>query len=458
MGFLASLRDRASELRHSRFARQSTWMTAGTLLSSFLWGVLFWRIAGPALLGMLKVIQTSVEFVGNLDLLLDEAMTRSVIRYRESGEKAKGLSIILLCYAVDLVVGLLVFALVWIWVAPFAPEWYARLVGESGIPPGEVSELIRIFALSLLIGTLNSSGIGILQAFEEFQRMSLMFVLDAVLKLVLPLSAWGMGFGLKGVVWAFVLQTFVFNATLGVMVVRLIRREYAGISPARLPRAEVTAFGRFVFVNTLSRIPKEMFRDLDTLILGRCASVIQVGHYTGAKQFASKLGFMAGSVGSVLYPKLIAHAHARDWSRFRKDIRKITGWMVAASLPLAAVMMLAAPYFLLLVKETDPSPILPAMGWILAASFLTNVTCFVRPGIMALGRPGISVVTNAAMLGLLFLVGGWLVARSGHVGMAQAWFLTHLVGVGLGVLLLRRELARQEAGIIPVSHARADEG
>ena len=81
---------------------------------------------------------------------------------------------------------------------------------------------------------------------------------------------------------------------------------------------------------------------------------------------------------------------------------------------------------------------------IVAASVLTNLTCYLRPAIVALGRLEISLWTN--LLTAATLAGSaWLLApRTQHVGVAQAWFLAHVVGVGSGILLMERSVRVRE--------------
>ena len=301
------LKGRLRELVVSRFARCSAWMMSSTV-AGMVFGFLFWRMAGSAMLGILALVQRSVEIVCNLDLLLDETLTRAVIRYRSSGEKAKGLWVILACFALDLLIGLLVFLLIWFWVAPRAPAVFQALLAEAGLGPGEFIRLIRIYSVSMLIGTVASSGIGVLQAYERFEGMAALFGVDALARMILPLAAWRSGLGMTGVMTAFVGQALIYNALLVGKVWNLVRLEYAGVRPERPAADELKELGRFAAVVTASRIPKETLRDLDTLILGRYASAVQLGYYHGAKSYASKLGFFAGSVGSVLFPKLTQHA------------------------------------------------------------------------------------------------------------------------------------------------------
>jgi O-antigen/teichoic acid export membrane protein len=411
-------------------------MMASTV-AGMVFGFVFWRLAGSAMLGILALVQRSVEFVCNLDLLLDEALTRAVIQFRQAGEKGKALWVILACFLLDLVIGLLVFLLVWFWVAPLAPALFRDLLVGTGLPPEEFTHLIRIYAMSILMGTVASSGIGVLQAYERFEGMATLFVADALAKLVLPLGAWWAGLGMRGVLFGFVGQALLYNTLLLGKVWRLVRTEYAGVRPETPSPAECRELLHFAATVTLSRVPKEMMRDLDTLILGRFATSVQVGYYHGAKSYASKLGFFAGPVGAVLFPKLTQHAVEGNWKRFRADILKVAKWMTLITLPILLLMLAGTPVLFAFVHE-DWRPILPAILWVLGASLLTNLTCYVRPAIMAVGRPLISVWTNLLMLAVLSGGAVLLAPRTQHVGVAQAWFLTHLVGVAWGAWLVDR--------------------
>ncbi len=431
------LRDKAAELLGSRFAKNSVWMIVPTL-ASMVSDFLFWRLAGSEILGVVSLVKRAVEFVGSFDLMLDEALTRALIQYRAPADRGKGLWVIRTCYGIDAAIGGVVFLVVWCWVAPGAALLYRDFLGSAhGVDAAEFTLLIRIYAVSMLTGTVSSSSMGVLQAFERFQRIGSLYALETAATLF-PLLAWVAGWGIRGVMVGLLAQALLMHGSMLVMAWRLIREEYRGVRPEPLAGEERRRLFRFSFTVTASTLPKAMLRTLDVAILGKYATAAQVGCYQGAKGYASKLGFFAGPIGSVLFPRLTKHAAEGDWKRFRSDVWRLTGWMAAVSLPLMGLMVLVFPPLMTYVVHVDWRPVLPAMLWILGASLLTNLTCFLRPAILAIGRPGISVWTNCVMLAVLFVSATLLAERSQDLGVAQAWFLSNVVVVGMGLGLLAR--------------------
>ncbi len=436
--------DVAGELLRSRFLRDSGWMAASSvsaLVSGLLFAWGFGRLAGPAVLGLLTLTQRVVEFVLVLiDLRLDEGLTRAVITYREAGQPGRGLSAILVAYGVDLALGVLALGVILFWVAPFASSYYQQ--------PG-LAALIRLYTLGMFLGTVNSSGIGVLQAFHRFREIGILFTLASVTELLFPLAAWGLGWGLTGVVGGLAASLLCYSTGLSWLTWRLVKTEYRGVRPVAV-RETARDLLRFGGVVTLSGAMKTAFRNLDVLILGRFASSAQVGYYRVAMSYGNTVGFFAGPMGSVLFPKLTGYAVAGNWEKFREVNRRLIGWMLAASLPLGAGAVLLAPWLIPLVLKEAYAPALPAVTWIVLTAVLTNVSCYLRPAIVAVGRPGISVWTNALMAVALAWAAWILAPRSQHVGVAQAWFFTHLAGVLAGMWLLSRAMRSRRGSSGPL--------
>ncbi|GEM_PF-5187819 len=436
------IREEVGGALRSRFLRQSGWMTASavaSLLSGFLFNFGFTWVAGIAALGLLTLVQGVVEFVVVLlDLSLDEALTRAVIFHRREGRPGRALSAIFVSYGVDFVLGVLVLAFLFWGVAPMLPRLGALFGLDAGYRDPALPALVGIYALGLFCSTVNSTGIGVLQAFQAFRTIGVLFTASAVLECVLPLAAWWRWGTLEAVVWALSLGLFLYSTGLGLLTWRLMRREFAGVRP-QAPREVARELFRFGAVITVSGALKTAFRKLNVLILGAFPKEIQ-GYYRIAMTYGNSLGFFAGPMGSVLLPKQAANAAAGDWKRFREVNRRLTLGMAAFSVPAGLVAMLAAPWLVPLLWRSEAAPAVAAVPWIVMTAVLTNISCYLRPSIVAVGRPGISVWTNLLMLACLAVASSLLAPVSRHVGVAQAWFLTHLVGVVVGMWLLRKAM------------------
>lgn len=445
MSVLANFREAAFGIFRSRFLRQSGWMTASAVASLVL-GMLFnigftWS-AGVAALGLLTLTQGVVEFVSMLlDLRVDEALTRAIIFHRREGRPGRALSAIGVAYAVDFLLGVLVLALLLFVLAPLLPRVGAYFHLEAGYRDPALASLVRIYALGFFFSTVNSSGIGVLQAFQAFRTIGVLFFLSAVLECLVPLAAWWYWGTLDAVVWAMAANFLLYGTGLGLLTWRLMRREFAGVRP-EAPREVARELLRFGGVITVSGGLKTAFRYLNVLVLGAWAAEIQ-GYYRIAMTYGNAIGFFAGPVGSVLLPKQTANAAAGDWKRFREVNRRLMLGMAAFSVPVGILMVLVAPWLLPLVWKGG-APAVAAVPWIVMTAVLTNLSCYLRPSIVAVGRPGISVWTNLLMLPCLAVFTTLLAPAGRHVGVAQAWFLTHLLGVGAGMWLLRKAMRERQ--------------
>jgi O-antigen/teichoic acid export membrane protein len=114
--------------------------------------------------------------------------------------------------------------------------------------------------------------------------------------------------------------------------------------------------------------------------------------------------------------------------------------MVVYSIPVAATMALFAPPILALTVKRDFLPALPAVGVLLAAFVVANVTIWTRPVTLAIGRPGMSTWANGIQSAVLVAAAVILVPRLSFVGSAWAYFVGTLVSNLVVIVLIHRVL------------------
>jgi O-antigen/teichoic acid export membrane protein len=322
--------------------------------------------------GRLAIVIAFVTIVGQLfDVRVGVAATTlGSDALRRGGADAAGT--FQLVYLIDAVTGLLGF-IVAVALAPIVGPW---LVGPDG------TELIVLYATTLLAGTLDESSISILRLLDRFRAIASVNAASEAVRVALVLLALVAGLGLQGVIIALLVYRLALGSSLLVLALasfrsatgyRLTRR---APSAPREERARLLRMVMHTNVVSYSRLAQQQ---LPPLVLGAASTATEVGLYKLGMAAASLIGRLADPAYAALLPRLSNLRSEERWPAAVRLVRRSTAVAVpTAAVATAALLLLREPVLTGLgggsdALEAQPVLVLGAIAYAMNAALFWNI-------------------------------------------------------------------------------------
>lgn len=227
-----------------------------------------------------------------------------------------------------------------------------------------IAAITMVAAIPLLLGSLASLPLSLLNRELRFGRLAFNDVLVAALGLVAAVAAALLGFGY----WSLVLGTTVSAAT-ALLAAWLATRWVPGRPDLRLD-PQILSFGAnltgFNFANFFAR-------NLDNVLIARYAGAVELGYYDRAyKLVLFPLQNVNQPLSRVMIP-LLSRIH-EDKARFR-DVFMRTNWLLAAvTMPGVAALTLTSEQVVGLLFGEKWLPSAPIFAWLGIAGLIQPVS------------------------------------------------------------------------------------
>lgn len=345
-------------------------------------------------------------------------------------------------YLIDAVTGILGFAIVAA-LAPFVGPW---LVGDGG------ATLILLFALTLLISTVDDSSTTVLRLSGRFRLLAMTVVTVESLRIAAIALALAVNQSLTAVLVGLLAYDLVGAGVNLVAASRTFRRT-AGrtlLGRASAQFAGRTAMLRMVIHTNVVSYVRIAQVQLPTLLLGALTSASEVGLY----KVGAAAGSMVGRIADPLYMSVLPRL-SRLWSAGKRDeIARLirNGTPVAATavgMVLLVVIVFSSPILRIIggSQATAATPVLVLIG---TGNAVSAVLFWNASLLFAAGRARlvawISVATAVLQVGLLIILAPAFGATGAAVATCISLILFNLLSayIGAGVLRRTRSEARGE--------------
>lgn len=385
------------------------------------------RTLSPADFGFVDMI---VSVTGVIDLLKDFGLSTATIQ-RESINHAQVNAL----FWVNLAIGVVLTAIT----AACAP----LLAVGYGQP--ELLELTLALSLSTLLGSLSIQHQALLRRNLRFERVAVVDVVSALVATALAIVAAYRGVG----AWALVTRQLT-----RLSVQALLTWLLSPWRPSRPRPAAVRDLLRFGTHLSGFQVMNYLERNLDNVLVGRFAGADALGFYTRAYDLMRlPINQINGPIGTVAVPALCRLAGDAD--RYRSAYCSLTRLLLLATIPLAPLSILTAPWFIpavlgdhwtgsvaifqwlavgLLLK-----PLLNTTGWLFISQGRTRE--MLNWGVMGSVIAGISFVVGLpwGALGVaisytltdLFVRAPILLRLAGHTGPVSTRDMLSCLGAGM---------------------------
>jgi O-antigen/teichoic acid export membrane protein len=409
----------------------ASWLFGGKTASgifSAIQTVVIARILGVSDYGLLSLILAYVAVLNMFfDLKVWETATKYIGTYWETGEHDKARSMIKLSYILDIGSGVVAFIIAIL---------SAKLISTYIIHSPEAYVFIWIYSISLFVDTANSTSDAILRVFDRFKNIAFINSFQKFFRLIVVVALLYSGLGIKGVLYGFILASFVgFSVRMWLVMKTLKHNDLQGwlsadISLIRDQWKGIAWFlGNTSFIATLKTGNE---RYLGILILGYFAGKDAVAFYKIASSIASVVNRIVDPIYEAIYPELVKLASSNAIEDFKNMIKSTTKSLVLIIIPIGVIIIIFAEPIISLVFGKDYVPATSALRILAAAVLIIRCTFWINPALLSMGRPGLrtimGVISTFIYLVLMFL----LVPGYSYIGAAFAF---------LGYSIVRSSLA-----------------
>lgn len=415
--------------------KNSAWLFGSKSTKSLINGIetiLLARILGVDQFGLLSVI---IAYVGIIKRFVDFRVWEGLIRYvgefLESREDEKVISVIKLSYLVDIFSG--VFALILSVLIAYYAGGFFNLGNESLV-------LIVIYSCSLIIDTANTTSEAVFRIFKEFKKITYLSTLEASVRLLLVLIALYAGFGLKGVLTAYV----------SAMLFGFINRQYFVLVVLKSRGIRFWLSGRIHYLK--GRFREIMWFFLNTTIGGtlRMADdnylgVLILGHYYGndlaglykiARTSIKIMTRFTDPVYESIYPKMVEMINRVFYDDLSEIIKYAVKSLFKFTLPIAVVIIVFAEYILLFAFGKEYTAAANTMRVIAVGAILHQLSFWISPMFLAMDKVAVRTVYNIFDV-ITYIVLLVILSRNyGLIGAGYAFLFNRLLIFVFGIVLV----------------------
>ena len=383
--------------------------------------VLVTHALGLAEYGRLALVMSFVVLVGQFfDVRVGIAATTFAAGRVGAADWAGAAGVFRFGYAVDAVMGVAAFAIV----MGLAPLVGPHLIGEHG------SGLIVLYALTLLVSTVDETSISVLRVLDRFRLLAWYTVILEAFRILAVGFALLVDRSLASVLVALVAYQLL-RAIVNWLVAALTFASVAGDSLWR------SSFGRFgqrramlrtIFHTNFVSYARLAQVQLPTLLLGVLSTTTQVGLYKIGTAAGAIVGRVADPAYAAVLPRL-----SRLWtSGKRAEIRRLltSATVIAAGIigpVLFLVIVFRDPILRILGAGDDAVAAAPVLVLVGVAQAMNGVLFWNTGLLFAAGRSGIVslVAVSGTLLQLALVVP--LIATWDATGAAVALFVSLVV-------------------------------
>lgn len=237
--------------------------------------------------------------------------------------------------------------------------YFTASIISSSLDHPELTSGIQLLAIGLTgIGIFEFS-LSVQQARQEFTRMAVLRVAEAVLKIGFILVFIVQGtFTLTNVyqAYSFVPIAVALFILFGTNIFR-VKEQYS----TKEIGSELLGFGKWVAFSSFATM---FLQHIDTLIAAKLLPDADAGIYYAARRLCIPLQVLTGSIVTVFFPKAMALQSLDDLRKYIRSSFKVSVPVAALTVLYLIAVLLAVPVFFPAYTDSIPLIIVLYFGWI----------------------------------------------------------------------------------------------
>ncbi|MQA28769.1 MAG: oligosaccharide flippase family protein [Luteitalea sp.] len=402
----------------TRLARGTLWSLVGSLAArtlALVSSVIVARLLGRTGFGELGVVQSTIGtfqvFAGfELGVTATKYVAEFKVRDPEKAGRIVGLSTVV-AWATGAVVGAVMLGA-------------APVLAASTLSAPHLTGILRISAVSLLLGAVSGAQIGALSGFEAFRRIAWINLVTGIVSLPFMVAG-ALLAGLTGAVWGAVL-TLATNVIVGHAALRGERRlhrvpvRYLG---SRREWRVLFGFSLPAVLSGLLVVPVNWV--CQAILVNQPGGFDEMGLFNAANQWRMAILFLPGVLSGVVTPAFAGLARPEDHHRYRRLLWYNMGFNVAASIAIALPVSLLSPF---IMSGYGPSFVsgYPVLIVLCFTTVIYSGMSVIGSAIVGRGLMWWGVAQNA-IWATVMIAATWQLRHQGAIGLAVATLLAYLV-------------------------------
>lgn len=375
-------------------------------------------------------------FVALINQFFDVRISETTIKfgsaYWEKRDKVRLASLIKLSYFIDLISGVLAFIVVII-----TAKWAA----DKFLHNFELKNLIQLYALTLLISTLDHTSNAVLRIADRFLVISVYATLMAILRFLIILIFLLFKGGIFGVLIGLLIVDFI-SALVSLRLSWQVLKKEIGKNilfkvPIKTLKKEYKEIARMIMSTNFMAYIRMIMTKVDVLILAYYGSPSEVGLYKVAVQLSNSVLRLSDPLFVSVLPDFSRLISMKQFNRFSSLIKKSTWLMAIVLIPSATIVVIWRTDFLILLfgpKFAYAQNIILIMIW---GFVVSGILFWVWPALLSLGRPELGVIVSTLGAILYTFILYLVVPRSGAIGIAYTFSIIQIVSHFILVLSIR---------------------
>lgn len=425
-----------------RLTKNASWLFSGNVavgFIGFLQAIIVARALGVKEFGLLNLV---IVYVTMVNLFVDFRVWETVVKYLTEfwarQEREKALGIVKLSYSIDFITGVLAFSLTVI-TSGSAATYILREPEAAG--------LVSLFALTLIISTVDGTSQAILRVFDKFQWLSFCQVVVSGCKLIFVVLFLILGFGLQGVLYAYLLAATVGALLFNLKAFKLIfekMEEHWWKGNIRVIREKYKEIAVFLWNTNLNAFFKMSINQLNSLILGYLRGSKEVGYYSLALSFSKLFGLLSTPFHEAIYPQIASMWAKRKLDELKRLLIESTKLMATLSTFLLLSLIVMGYWLILWFAGKVYTPAYFPMVFICIGATFSRIFFWQRAAILSVGRPEVPTYVGLLLVFIQILLSLLLVPVWGALGSAFILMILHFISNGIVVKVFLQEYRKMK--------------
>jgi O-antigen/teichoic acid export membrane protein len=400
-------------------------------LISLIYIVIAARVLGPEDYGVLVLINYYAMLVGGLIAFPGwHAIVRYGVQALAAGDEAKLVRLLRFVGAIELGGGIAAVIIA----AILAPILGPRLGWNA-----EAQMLAIPYSLAVL-ATVRATPGGYLQILRRFDILGAHNIVTPVMRLIGTLVVVACGWGLSGFIIAWLIAAFAEGLSLWLAGIYFARRHFVDhplLGDVADVRHEHPGLMRFMVTANADIMLGDLVTRVTPLVMGWVLGPVAAGLYSIAHRATVVIAQPAQILGQAAYAELARMVAGGGSGRdIRHALMRCIGISLLAAVPIVVILAFFSKQITILIAGPAYAAAAGVMIWLAVARVIALTGPPTSAALIALGKPGLSVISNfTTSIGLLpllpILTAYWGLQGAGMHAILQALFASSLLGLFL---------------------------
>ncbi len=413
--------------------------TGAAAAISMLQGILVARLLGVAGYGILGTIILFTSVINKFcSFRMSEFVIKYVGHYNEENDHERAAAIFKTAAILEVGASLVAFVLI-ILLAPLGARFFAK--------DGSTTAYFMAYGLIVLANLMAESSTGLLQFYDRFRYIGILFVGQSLVTFCLILVIYFADGGFLGVLLAYVVGKTFGALGLSIAAVKEANRQWnrgwwrVNINVIRPVARDLLSFAVSTNISaTINLVNK----DGDLLWVSLLRGPLEAGYYRLAMSLINIVQMPVSPLPQTTYPELSREVASKNWNNFRQILQQ--GSRLAGSYTSVAVIFLIVFGKPLIARlyGADYLPAYPALVILMVGFLVANTFYWNRIALLSIGLPEFPMKVNS-ILAVLKIIGIVIfVPMYGYLASAALLAGYYISSVTAAVIKLRSVLTLRD--------------